>query len=86
MFSIFYTVIFQTRCVYFNKYSSENINTDYQFLQYEWVTLPRYRIEGREIRGKYHLKMFEDMGCEKYETAKIMRVKMVYSFLYLTLY
>jgi hypothetical protein len=40
--------------------------TDCQFLQYEWVTMPRCRTEGWEIRGENPLKTLKKLGCEKY--------------------
>jgi hypothetical protein len=51
--------------------------TDCQLLQYEWVIMPRCRIEGSEIQAKWLLKKLEKLGCKKYAMAKITQVNMV---------
>jgi hypothetical protein len=48
---------------------------DCQFLQYEWVTMPR--TEGREIQGGGASKAIKKLGCEKYATAKIKLVNTI---------
>jgi hypothetical protein len=40
----------------------------------------RCRIEGREIRGENPRKTLEKLGCEKYVTAKIMRVNTAFAY------
>jgi hypothetical protein len=50
-------------------------------LQYEWVTMPRCKIEGWEIWGKNPLKTLEKLWCKKYVMAKIKWVYTVWSSL-----
>jgi hypothetical protein len=50
-----------------------------QLLQFEWVTMPRCRIEGWEIRSRNPLKALEELGCKKYTRATITRVNTIYT-------